>query len=242
MLLILVTLGILTLGLSIGLIYNCLLMYTNVFQKLKIRKQQLEMPLSISEFKKRIPLILINLASLYLLSFFGLWLGQGLFNMEWTGVGLFVLHFLVILFADDLIFYIVHRTLHENKFLNQKVHSIHHQATQPFPMDFIYAHPIEWLSGYAGAFVGVISLYFISQFDGVNVYAFWVWGMFRSLHELDIHSGVRSGLGKFIPLMANAEHHDTHHLRSKGNYASTLILWDWVFGTWIRKSKEKVQG
>jgi sterol desaturase/sphingolipid hydroxylase (fatty acid hydroxylase superfamily) len=232
MLLILVTLGILGFGILTGFVYNYLLMYTDVFKNSKIRAQQLEKPISVSEFKKRVPLIAINLVALFSISGVGLWLGQDMFNMEWNGIGIVVLHFLVILFADDIMFYIIHRTLHENKFLNQKVHSIHHQATQPYPLDFIYAHPVEWLSGYAGAFVGILSIY---TFSDINVYAFWAWGLFRSLHELDIHSGVRSKLGKFIPLLANAEHHDYHHLRSKGNYSSTLVLWDWVFGTWLKK-------
>ena len=159
-------------------------------------------------------------------------MGASLFNMQWTGIGIFALHFLAILFIDDLMFYFIHRSLHDVKFLHQKVHSIHHQASQPFPLDFIYAHPVEWLSGYAGALVGVLV---INAFVPVDVYAFWLWGLFRSLHELDIHSGVRSAVSRYIPLLAGAEHHDFHHLRSKGNYSSTLILWDWVFGTTLKR-------
>jgi methylsterol monooxygenase len=190
------------------------------------------MPLSRAEFYKRIPLISFNLVTLFLISGVGLWFGASLFNMQWTGVGIFVLHFLAILFIDDLMFYFIHRSLHDVKFLHQKVHSIHHQASQPFPLDFIYAHPVEWLSGYAGALVGVLV---INAFVPVDVYAFWLWGLFRSLHELDIHSGVRSAVSKYIPLLAGAEHHDFHHLRSKGNYSSTLVLWDWVFGTTLKR-------
>ncbi len=232
MTLILVTLGILTAGLLFGLVYNYLLMYTDVFKNIKIRSTQLDKPLSRTEFFKRLPLIGFNILSLYVLSFFGLWMGQGLFDMQWAGIGIFVLHFLVILVVDDLMFYIIHRSMHENKFLHQKIHSLHHQASQPFPLDFIYAHPIEWLSGYAGALVGVILIFIFSP---VNVWAFWTWALFRSLHELDIHSGVRSIVSKYIPLMAGAEHHDFHHQRSKGNYASTLIFWDLILGTMLKK-------
>ena len=234
MFLIAVTLGILTASLVFGAGYSYVLMYTNLFKNSKIRKTQLEQPLSRTEFFKRIPLIAFNIATLYLLSFIGLYFGQGLFEMSWQGIGIFIAHFLVILFVDDLLFYIIHRTMHENKYLHQKIHSIHHKANQPFPLDFIYAHPVEWLSGYAGAFAGVLILFIFSP---VNVYAFWVWGVFRSFLELDIHSGVRSKLGKYIPLFATAEHHDFHHLRSKGNYASTLMLWDWLLGTHLKKSK-----
>jgi methylsterol monooxygenase len=232
MVLIFVTLGILAFGIALGFLYSYLIMYTKVFDRFKIREQQLEMPLSRAEFFKRTPLISFNLLSLFLISGVGLWFGASLFNMQWTGVGIFVLHFLAILFIDDLMFYFIHRSLHDVKFLHQKVHSIHHQASQPFPLDFIYAHPVEWLSGYAGALVGVLV---INAFVPVDVYAFWLWGLFRSLHELDIHSGVRSAISKYIPLLAGAEHHDFHHLRSKGNYSSTLVLWDWVFGTTLKR-------
>ncbi len=231
MILTVVTLGILSFGLIIGLIYNYLLMYTSFFKNKRIRHQTLPEALSKAEFYKRLPLISINILTLYLLSIVGLYLGQGLFEMQWSGIGIFVLHFFAILFIDDLMFYLVHRTLHENKYLNQKIHSIHHRSVQPFPLDFIYAHPIEWLSGYAGAFSAII---LINIFGTVDVYAFWLWGLFRSLHELDIHSGVKSVISRYIPLLAGTEHHDMHHLKSKGNYASTLVLWDKIFGTGIR--------
>lgn len=237
MFLVAVTLGILTASLVFGAGYNYLLMYTNVFNNQKIRKNQLEQPLSRKEFFKRIPLIVFNVACLYLLSFFGLYFGQGLFDLNFSApfsVGIFILHFIVILLVDDLVFYIIHRTMHQNKFLHQKIHSVHHKANQPFPLDFIYAHPVEWLSGYAGAFVGVLLLFL---FAPVNVYAFWLWCIFRSFHELEIHSGVRSNIGKYIPFFATAEHHDYHHLRSKGNYASTLVLWDWLLGTHLKRTK-----
>lgn len=236
MTLVLITLGILTASLLFGFLYSYILMYTDWFKNMKIRVFQLEKPLSRKEFFARTPLIIGNIAALYLLSAVGLYFGQGLFTMEFPTIGVFILQFLVILVVDDLMFYIVHRTMHENKYLNQKIHSIHHQATQPFPLDFIYAHPIEWLSGYAGALVGVL---LICIFGPVNAFPFWVWAAFRSLHELDIHSGVRSKISKYIPLMAGAEHHDYHHLRSKGNYASTLVLWDWVLGTWLKPKKAK---
>jgi len=232
MTLIIVTLSILTVGILLGFGYNYLLMYTDVFKNLKIRSQQLDKPLSRSEFFKRVPLIAFNVICLYILSFFGLWFGQGIFDMTWAGPGIFVLHFMVIFLVDDLLFYIIHRSMHENKFLHQKVHSVHHQASQPFPLDFIYAHPVEWLAGYAGAFAGVMLLFIFSP---VNVWAFWAWCAFRSIHELDIHSGVRSVVAKYIPLLAGAEHHDFHHQRSKGNYSSTLVLWDLIMGTMLKK-------
>ncbi|MCP4442753.1 MAG: sterol desaturase family protein [Aureispira sp.] len=228
MFLIIITLSILSLSLLLGFCYSYILMYTNWFKNAKIRKKQLEPALSRKEFGKRVPLIIFNLVALYLLSIVGLYLGQGLFAMNGTTLAIAIVHFAVILFIDDFAFYWIHRIMHENKFLHQKIHSVHHSTAQSFPLDFIYAHPVEWLLGYAGAFLSVI---LIASFSPVNVYAFWVWCAFRSIHELDIHSGVKSNWSKHIPLLAKAEEHDKHHLKSKGNYASALTLWDRVLGT-----------
>ena len=63
----------------------------------------------------------------------------------------------------------------------------------------------------------------------------WGYLLVRNLHELDIHSGIISPLGKLMPIYAPAEHHDLHHSKpTKGNYASTFELWDRVLGTYWR--------
>ena len=55
----------------------------------------------------------------------------------------------------------------------------------------------------------------------------------RNLHELDIHSGVKSSkITSAIPFYGTTEHHDLHHSRNKGNYASTFTFWDKIFGTY----------
>jgi len=235
MYLISITFVILTASLILGFLYNYILMYTSVFSNSRIRTQQMEKPLSRKEFMKRTPLILSNILSLYLLSGVGLYFGQGLFDLSPSSFGIGAVHFLVLILIDDWCFYWLHRIMHENKFLNRHIHGVHHSASQPFPLDFIYAHPVEWLLGYSGAFLGVLILFIFSP---VNVYAFWLWCIFKSMHELDIHSGVHSKITKYIPLMAGPEHHDFHHQRSKGNYASMLVLWDYLLGTWVnRKAK-----
>ena len=61
---------------------------------------------------------------------------------------------------------------------------------------------------------------------------FYAYVVFRQLHELDVHSGLRSRLAHHIPFLAPNEHHDLHHLRPHaGNYASMLTVWDRVLGT-----------
>ena len=74
----------------------------------------------------------------------------------------------------------------------------------------------------------------------MSAWTLWVWGAWRIIHELDIHSGISARLGRFLPLFAGTEHHDMHHARpTMGNYASSLTLWDRVFGTEIDASRVK---
>jgi sterol desaturase/sphingolipid hydroxylase (fatty acid hydroxylase superfamily) len=138
-----------------------------------------------------------------------------LFNLFFlTGLGLY--------FMQD------HRYMHINTWLYQKIHLKHHQATAPLPIEFIYNHPFEWMGGTPGLILAYIIIY---QFCPINAYAFWAYSLFRNLHELDIHSGLKSSIGQYIPFWGTVEHHDFHHSKVKGNYASTFTIWDKIFGT-----------
>ena len=87
--------------------------------------------------------------------------------------------FVVIIF-DDAFFYILHRIMHENKFIYTKIHKIHHRANSPIPLDYIYVHPLEWMSGFIGPFIGILIL------GGVSIYTFWLYLFIRNFHEFAI--------------------------------------------------------
>ena len=126
----------------------------------------------------------------------------------------------------DLYFYLYHAALH-TKFLYKKIHITHHRSTMPIPMEYIFTHPLEWLFGAIGPFIGlaVIAIFF----PEINAYALWAMMALRNLHELDIHSGIRSSkIVSAIPFYGTTEHHDLHHSRNQGNYASTFTIWDKV--------------
>ena len=70
--------------------------------------------------------------------------------------------------------------------------------------------------------------------NGVYIYSFWMVLLIRNLHELDIHSGLRSSyLTKYFPFSGTNEHHDMHHACLDGNYASAFSFWDKIFKTSI---------
>lgn len=132
----------------------------------------------------------------------------------------------VILIFDDTFFYFLHRFMHQNKYIYIKIHKIHHRANSPIPIDYIYVHPLEWMSGFIGPFIGILSL------GGVSIYTFWLYLIIRNLHELDIHSGLKSSfLNRSFLFSGTNEHHDLHHAKRIGNYSSTFIFWDILFKT-----------
>ena len=211
-----------------GFLYSYLIIKTNFFKKFKIQKR----PHKLVNFYKRIPLISFNLIILMLITGFGLnYFSDNIYYLSdniLRDLGIMIFEIFIILMIDDIYFYFWHRLMHENKFLYHKIHKIHHRASTPFPSEYLYTHPIEWMVGMIGPFLGIFLL------GGVCVYSFWMVLLIRNLHELDIHSGLKSSyLTKYFPFSGTNEHHDKHHAILKGNYASAFSFWDKMFKTTI---------
>jgi len=178
--------------------------------------------------KKRTPLILFNIAVLMILTALGLIYFKSFFITDYASIGQELLKLCFVLVIDDIFFYFLHRTMHENKYLYKKIHKIHHRANTPIPIDYIYVHPFEWLSGFVGPFIGMILV------GGISFYTFWAYLIIRNIHELHIHSGLKTSfLLRFLPFYGLNEHHDMHHFKRDGNYASTFIFLDKLFKTQI---------
>ena len=206
-----------------GLIYSILVLYTSVFQKFSIQKKPYEKGL----FSKRMPLYLFNITLLLTISGFGAYFFADFFIQDFS-IGTIIFQVIFAFVIDDIFFYFYHRWLHENKYMLKTVHSIHHRATKPFPLEYLYAHPIEWLLGMIGAFLGFAILF---MFMPVNLYAFWIFGGLRNLHEIHIHSDLELPVSSKIPLLSKTKHHDDHHAKLTGNYSSTFLWMDRLFKT-----------
>lgn len=185
--------------------------------------------------RRHLPLIGLNYVIIMVLSGISFALFSDGFHFAKPGwvEGLLVFGSLVLI--DDFGFYWVHRILHRNKELYRRIHKLHHKAYAPVPIEYFYAHPIEWM---AGAMLPVFVIAGIILIMGsMNAWLLMAWIAFRQLHELDIHSGTKSPIGDWIPLWGKTLHHDLHHAKPNlGNYASTLDLWDRVFQTRIAQA------
>ena len=174
------------------------------------------------------PLFILNVSILILFVFVGFYFFQEIIISSYlfdSALIIFIELFVILLF-DDTFFYFLHRLMHENKFIYSKVHKVHHRANSPIPIDYIYVHPLEWMSGFIGPFIGILIL------GGVSIFTFWLYLLIRNIHELLIHSGLRSTYLNF-PFYGTNEHHDIHHAKRNGNYSSTFTFWDYLFKTKI---------
>jgi len=223
---ILITVAILFCTNLIGYIYTALILHTNLINDYRIQPKEY----FAKRFYERFPLILFNISILLGVGIVGVFLLQDFIDFGLPTVWVFTWQLVLIFLIDDLYFYFYHSTLH-TKFLYKHIHKTHHRSTMPIPMEYIFTHPLEWFFGAIGPFIGLVV---IASFSEINIYAFWVMSALRNLHELDIHSGIKSSkITSLIPFYGTTEHHDLHHSKNKGNYASTFTLWDKVFGTEI---------
>ena len=206
-----------------GLLYSILVLYTSIFKKFSIQKK----PYVKGLFSKRMPLYLFNITLLLTISGFGAYFFADFFSQEFS-IGTIIFQVVFAFVIDDIFFYFYHRWLHQNKYMLKTVHSIHHRATKPFPLEYLYAHPIEWMLGMIGAFLGFAILFI---FMPVNIYAFWIFGGLRNLHEIHIHSDLELPVSSKIPLLSKTKHHDDHHAKLTGNYSSTFVWMDRLFKT-----------
>ena len=233
MYLIAVSLIIITFSIIVAGIYSYLVLQRSDLVK-EYRTQTTKYQKGI--LRKRYRLIAFNIFLLLIFTASGLYIAQDFFTLEMNSWGIYGLQVLIVMLIDDAWFYLAHRTLHENKYLFQKIHRIHHRSSPSFALEFIYVHPLEWMVGALGFSIGLVVCYF--SFGAICAYAFWTYAFYRNVHEVHIHSGIRSGLTRFIPFYGTVEHHDDHHTLIDGNYASTFTIWDKMLGTGVSTKKK----
>ncbi|KAF2311903.1 hypothetical protein GH714_027281 [Hevea brasiliensis] len=124
------------------------------------------------------------------------------------------------------------------KWLYKNVHSVHHEYATPFGLTSEYAHPAEIL------FLGFATI-IGPAITGPHLITLWLWMVLRVLETVEAHCGYHFpwSLSNFIPLYGGADFHDYHHrllYTKSGNYSSTFVYMDWIFGT--DKGYRKLKG
>lgn len=126
---------------------------------------------------------------------------------------------------EDFVFYWGHRALH-TPYLYKKVHSIHHEHSAPFGLAAEYAHPFEVM------FLGAATLAGPMIF-GPHLFTLYIYLALRCVQTVECHSGYDFpwNLNRWFPLYGGADFHDHHHRIHSGNYSSTFVWVDKLYGT-----------
>ena len=222
---ILITILLLILINIYGYIYSVMITKYGIYSLNKIQFKKIEYKV----LKNRLPLILFNISVLIMFNFIGVKYFHHVFLTEYISPIICFTQIIFVLIVDDFFFYLLHRIMHESKYIYKKIHKIHHRANVPIPLEYIYVHPLEWMSGMIGPFLG---MYFIG---GIAFESYCIYLIIRNLHEIHIHSGIKTSIFyKILPIYGSNEHHDIHHAKRDGNYASTFIIWDLIFRTKLK--------
>ena len=150
----------------------------------------------------------------------------GIHNGEIPHWSTFVWQLAFFMFLDDFLYYWLHRTMHENKWLLKHVHSVHHHVRNPSAIAGNYFHWAE-LSLTAGlAMIGPILL-------ESHLYVVYAWYIWRQVEAVDGHTGYDFPWNpmRFVPFYHGPAFHDAHHETFKGNYAGFLPVVDRWFKT-----------
>ncbi|KAM0342828.1 hypothetical protein ACHAPU_009192 [Fusarium lateritium] len=131
---------------------------------------------------------------------------------------------------EDAWHYWFHRALHYGP-LYKAIHKMHHTYSAPFGLAAEYASPIETaLLGIGVVGCPLVVLAFTGELHLVTMY---IWIVLRLFQAIDSHSGYDFpwSLRHVLPIWAGAHHHDLHHEKFIGNYASSFTWWDYCLDT-----------
>jgi len=137
----------------------------------------------------------------------------------------------------DFVAYWFHRLSHEINFL-WAAHIVHHQSEE-----------LNFTTVFRVSFFAVIfrSFFFIwIPFLGYDALAIVTFSVFLGVYQLVTHSRVIGRLGFLEEIFTTPSHHRVHHGRNEKymdhNYGHILIIWDKMFGSFVREDEEPEYG
>jgi len=138
------------------------------------------------------------------------------------------------LYILSFFMYWTHRTYHQNEYLWNYLHSVHHWAYRPQAHNTFEDHCVE------NALNALVGNYLAQYLFPLGPTTFHLVRLLRLLESLEKHSGLVGwwnfaySLQSFLPGSQKPQHHDFHHSGNKcSNYSFSAVggLWDVIFGT-----------
>lgn len=144
---------------------------------------------------------------------------------------------MILVFVDDLAYYIFHRASHEIR-LFWNFHVVHHSSEH---YNLSVAVRQSWFSGllhwifYVPIMLIGFAPWMFAVVHGINlIYQFW------------IHTRFITRLGPFEYIFNTPSHHRVHHGVNEQyldkNYAGIFIFWDRMFGTFVNEADQPRYG
>lgn len=139
-----------------------------------------------------------------------------------------VWQFFFFLLAEEIIFYIAHRSLHHPKlyFLHKK----HHEYKATIAAAFVYSSEVEHITNVLAA---GLSYTLLSRVYPVHIFTVIIWLTFRMIESEDGHCGYDWpwAISNWIPLSTGGNYHFFHHSKNAGNYGAILHIFDTLLDT-----------
>lgn len=150
----------------------------------------------------------------------------------------FAAHVVLSLVVFDTLYFVWHKSHHEERRLYKHIHTVHHQYHAPFVFVTQYAHPCEIFA------VSIFSMA-VPIFMGAHPLSQWVWMIISVQISLEAHAGYELPISvdKFLPFLglSGAIHHDLHHQWPRTNFQPFLTWADHLFQTDYRFSAEALR-
>ncbi|MBS0028585.1 sterol desaturase family protein [Chitinophaga sp. 22321] len=164
----------------------------------------------------------------------GYWLWiQGDIRLTTTFSGRILLDALILFFAMDLLMYVFHYLIHKTP-LYKLLHTLHHEAVDPEPIDLFILHPLETLS--FGALWLLLLLLCPFNIYGIIIYLIInvIFGMTGHLGMEPVPENMRQW--PLLKYLGTSTFHHTHHRNEQCNFGFYTSIWDRVFRTFNDKA------
>lgn len=143
---------------------------------------------------------------------------------------------LILFVVDDFRYYWYHRFMHRVRWFWAN-HVVHH-SSQHYNLSTALRQP--WF----GAFSGLVIIYTPFMLLGVNPLAIFFIGSVNLFYQFFIHTETVRKFPRWIEAVMNTpSHHRVHHSTKPEhldtNYAGVFIIWDRLFGTFIREDDDE---
>jgi len=188
-------------------------------------------------FRRDLPFLLISGATIFLVQLLAGWF------IIWFGLIRGVSHneiallpsIILIILTVDFLWYWVHRWSHEGRdpvaHWLWRIHVAHHLPQQVYLLMHAVSHPFNVVIVKT---LFTVPLFFI----GFSTEAVFISNLIIGLQGMVSHFNVDMRAAYFNYLFMGAELHRYHHSANpteSKNYASTIVLWDILFGTYVAK-------